>query len=97
MRARLISSLCFQRSNRRIPDLVYMISLSSRCVASYEAVNGTQDESQALCRRSSRIYSSGDSPRMQGKASEKIVSADLWHQSLPFPGAKSTLINSKEV
>jgi branched-chain amino acid transport system substrate-binding protein len=27
-------------------------------------------------------------PQNAGKASEKIMSADLWHQSLPFPGAK---------
>lgn len=69
------------------PDLVYMISyLLDASLLMRQSMELRMNPK--LFAGAAAGFTLPEFPQNAGKASEKIVSADLWHQSLPFPGAK---------
>jgi branched-chain amino acid transport system substrate-binding protein len=69
------------------PDLVYMISyLLDASLLMRQSMELNMNPK--LFAGAAAGFTLPEFPQNAGKASEKIVSADLWHQSLPFPGAK---------
>ncbi len=69
------------------PDLVYMISyLLDASLLMRQSMELNMNPK--LFAGAAAGFTLPEFPKNAGKASEKIVSADLWHQSLPFPGAK---------
>lgn len=69
------------------PDLVYMISyLMDASLLMRQSMELKMNPK--LFAGAAAGFTLPEFPQNAGKASEKIISADLWHQSLPFPGAK---------
>ncbi len=69
------------------PDLVYMISyLLDASLLMRQSMELKMNPK--LFAGAAAGFTLPEFPQNAGKASEKIISADLWHQSLPFPGAK---------
>jgi branched-chain amino acid transport system substrate-binding protein len=69
------------------PDLVYMISyLLDASLLMRQSMELNMNPK--LFAGAAAGFTLPEFPQNAGKASEKIMSADLWHQSLPFPGAK---------
>jgi branched-chain amino acid transport system substrate-binding protein len=69
------------------PDLVYMISyLLDASLLMRQSMELNMNPK--LFAGAAAGFTLPEFPQNAGKASEKIITADLWHQSLPFPGAK---------
>jgi branched-chain amino acid transport system substrate-binding protein len=69
------------------PDLVYMISyLLDASLLMRHSMELKMNPK--LFAGAAAGFTLPEFPQNAGKASEKIISADLWHQSLPFPGAQ---------
>jgi branched-chain amino acid transport system substrate-binding protein len=77
------------------PDLVYMISyLLDASLLMRQSMELNMNPK--LFAGAAAGFTLPEFPQNAGKASEKIVSADLWHQSLPFPGAKDYFYGFKK-
>jgi len=73
---------------RANPDLVYMISyLLDASLLMRQSLELKMNPK--LFAGAAAGFTLPEFPQNAGKASEKIISADLWHQTLPFPGAKA--------